>query len=162
MIPEYERILNDCITELNEIESWIDSNKLHSNVRYLVSYSIMKSSGSIEVVFKQMISDFLGESVKTETENYLTVNIVDSSCNPNTGNMGRLLQQADPSRKNSFDNLLKDPANSQNKVDLNALVQLRNDLAHGRTTTASIGIVKRYFEAGVAVVRILESVLYPS
>lgn len=159
MIQDYERMLDDCKKELDNIELWINHNKFDENVLYLVSYSIIKSAGTIEIIFKQMVSDFLGENVKKETANFITANIVDSSCNPNTGNIGRLLQQLDPNRKTQFDDILRKPEKTQNKSDLNSLVQLRNDFAHGRTSNATIKIVKRYFEAGIEVLRVLESVL---
>ena len=47
------------------------------------------------------------------------------------------------------------------KVELNSLVQLRNDLAHGRSNNPSINTVIRYYKSGVKILDILYTVLYP-
>lgn len=156
MIEEYERKLTDCRVELTNIRQWIDGNKLNSNVRYLVAYSVMKASGTIEVVFKLMIYDFLAENVKEETQYYLTKMVVDSSCNPNTNNMSKMLEQIDTARRTIFDNRVK---GTQQKGDLNSLVVLRNDLAHGRTVNATINNVLKYYESGVYILNLLDEIL---
>ena len=156
MIIEYERKLDDCRIELRNIHQWIDANKMDSNVRYLVAYSVMKASGTIEVVFKLMLYDFLAENAKEETQYYLTKMIVDSSCNPNTNNMSKLLEQIDTVKRAVFDNQVK---GIQQKGNLNSLVVLRNDLAHGRTINATINNVTTYFESGVYILNILDTIL---
>lgn len=93
---------------------------------------------------------------KSETQRYLEKNIIDSSANPKTSMIERFLEQFDNSRKDSFNKLL---SGSQDKVNLNSLVQLRNDLSHGRDISASIAVVKRYYESGVSVLITLDSVL---
>lgn len=150
------RFIDDCRDELTKIETWINKNPLDSNVKFLVAYAVVKSSGTIEVVFKRMIHSFLASGSKSETQRYLEKNIIDSSANPKTSMIERFLEQFDNSRKDSFNKLL---SGSQDKVNLNSLVQLRNDLSHGRDISASIAVVKRYYESGVSVLITLDSVL---
>lgn len=163
MTEENERKINDCRLELNNISNWINKNNMHSNVRYLVAYSVVKASGTIEIIFKSMIYDLLAENVKLETQNYLTKMVIDSSCNPNTGNMSKILEQIDSDRKSGFDRIIKETTRgTEQKADLNSLVNLRNDIAHGRTIGSTINTVKRYFESGVAILNMLEKVLSDS
>lgn len=156
MIAENIRRLDDCKVELDNIRMWINSNPLHSNVRYLVSYAVVKASGTIEIVLKSMVYDYLAEGAKVPTQAYLTKMVVDSSCNPNTGNISKMLEQIDVAKKTSFENSIK---GSTQKGDLNSLVNLRNDIAHGRVISVTIGTVIKYFESGRSILEKLEQIL---
>ena len=125
-------------------------------MKYLVAYTVVKASGTIEIVFKSILHVFLAEGSKAETQLFLEKNIVDLSCNPSTGNIERLLEQIDNERKQSFSSRTK---GIQEKTDLNSLVSLRNDLAHGRSINVSINVVQRYFESGVKILSMLEAEL---
>lgn len=157
MRTEYERQLNDCSTEISNIKSWINANTLDSNIRYLVAYSVVKASGTIEIVFKQMMYDALSDGAKEEAQTFLEKSIIDSSCNPNTGNISKMLEKSDSSRKALFDNIVK---GKQEKSDLNSLVNLRNDIAHGRTISTSINTIERYFQSGRWILQELENLLF--
>ena len=159
MKQDYQRKIDDCGLELSGIKTWIDSHPMDTNVRYLVSYSVIKASGTIELVFKQMIYDFLAKNSNSETQHYLSTMIIDSSCNPTTGNISRLLSQADGNRSTNFDTAVK--ALPQDKSNLNSLVSLRNDLAHGRTNNPSINTVKKYYESGVEILKVLDRIITP-
>ena len=156
MTEEHKRSLQDCTDELNKIKMWIDKNPMHTNVKFLVAYAVIKSSGTIEIVFKSILHSFLSEDYKKETQTFLEKNIIDLSCNPNTGNISNLLGQIDAERKAEFDKKIK---GTQQKVDLNSLVGLRNDIAHGRDINQTINTVRRYFESGVKIINIMDSLL---
>lgn len=47
--------MRDCEVELNNMQQWIDSNRLDSNVRFLTLYSVIKACGTVEYVFKNYI-----------------------------------------------------------------------------------------------------------
>lgn len=57
--------------------------------------------------------------------------------------------------KTSFDQQVKQ---SREKDKLNSLVQLRNDFAHGDSISVSIDTVINYFDSGVKILNILDSV----
>lgn len=157
MNDEHIRTLSDCDDELHKIKKWIDKNPLDTNVRFLVAYAVVKASGTVELVFKSNLHIFLAEDCKGETRTFLEKNIIDLSCNPSTGNMEHLLEQIDTARKELFSLRIK---NTQEKMDLNSLVELRNDIAHGRSISVSINTVQRYFESGKAILNKLDAVLY--
>lgn len=158
MKDDYTNILTDADQELKEIRNWINSgrNMFDSKTRYLISYSVIKASGAIEVVFKKIIFDFLVEGSKEETNTYLEKMILDSSCNPNTGNMSNMLQSISAEWKTQFDIRVKD---SGKKDKINSLVQLRNDFAHGDSISVSIDTVITYFDAAKDILCILDDVV---
>lgn len=158
MRDEYRQQLDDAMQELKCIREWInkDKNKFDVKTKYLVSYAVVKASGSIEVVFKKMVFDFLSLNVRSETSQYLEKMILDSSCNPNTGNMSNMLQNISTEKRSIFDHRVKV---SEKKDKLNSLVQLRNDFAHGDNINISIDTVITYFDAGENILNILDGVI---
>lgn len=156
MNTENIRIIEDCRDEIVKIQRWINANPLDSNVKFLVAYAVVKTSGTIEIVFKRLITSFLADGSKSETQRYLEKNIIDSSANPSTGKIESFIDQFDSERKIAFTNRFKD---AQEKSDLNSLVQLRNDIAHGRNISTSIQMVNRYFESGIIILNALENLL---
>lgn len=156
MNTENDRCINDCENEILKIMQWAEENKFHSNVRFLVNYAVIKASGTTEIVFKSLLHSFLSEGCKTETQKFLEKRILDLSCNPSTGNMERLLDQIDPKRKKAFSEKIK---GTPEQNDLNSLVSIRNDIAHGRSVTTTITNVKRCFESGKIIINILDSIL---
>ncbi len=75
------------------------------------------------------------------------------------GIIEKYLEQFDINRKVRFSNLLN---GSQDKGNLKSLVNLRNDIAHGRTINSSINAVESYFESGKIILEILEEVINDS
>ena len=143
MNSEHRRYINDCFDELDKIKNWIDKNRLDTNVKFLVAYAVVKASGTIEIVFKSILHEFLSEGCKEETRYFIEKNVVDNSCNPSVDNIKNLLDRVDSDRSKSFVELTK---GTRQKGDLSSLVKLRNDLAHGRDINTSIIEVKRYYE----------------
>lgn len=158
MRDEYIQQLDDARQELESIREWInkDRNKFDIKTKYLVSYAVVKASGSIEVVFKKIVFDFLSQNVCEETGQYLEKMILDSSCNPNTGNMSNMLQNISGLKRNIFDQQVKE---SEKKDKLNSLVQLRNDFAHGDNVNISINTVITYYDAGISILNILDNII---
>lgn len=158
MNRRYTEMLDDTERELKEIRKWInkDRNKFDSKTRYLISYSVIKASGTIEVVFKHLIFDYLVAGAKEETKTYLENMIVESSCNPNTGNMSNMLQSISAERRKEFDEQVKE---SGYKDKINSLIQLRNDFAHGDSINVSIDTVITYFKSAIEVLKILDLVV---
>lgn len=158
MRSDYADLIKNTDRELQEIRKWInaDKNRFDTKTKYLIAYSVIKASGSIEVVFKQIIYDYLTREAGEKTATYIEKMILDSSCNPNTGNMSNLLQNISSEWKEQFDALVKE---SGKKSKINSLVQLRNDFAHGDNITVSIDTVISYFDAAKDILNILDTVV---
>lgn len=116
---------------------------------------LLKQVGAVEVIFKKMIYNYLSVGANEKAKGYLEKAIIDSSCNPNTGNMSNMLQNISSEWKTLFDQQVKQ---SGEKDKLNSLVQLRNDFAHGDSISVSIDTVIKYFDSAVKILNILDNV----
>ena len=154
MNSELLRSISDCSDEIEKIKKWIDKNPMDTLVKYLVSYAVVKSSGTIEIVFKSILYVFLADGCKKETETFIEKNVLDISCNPGTRNIKNLLDRIDTEKSVKFEELTK---GTVEKEDLNSLVKLRNDIAHGRDISISINTVKRFYESGIGILKVLDS-----
>ena len=156
MDGRYINMLDDCYREITVIEAHINGNKFDSLNPFLISYAVVKACGVIEVVYKNLVVDTISVGATSAGKAFFDKNIRDSSSNPSTGNMQRLLQDLNGSWAQQFESQVK---GTPEKGSLSSLVQLRNDFAHGRSVTASIGDVKKYFEHGRTILTWLESII---
>ncbi|MBU3100671.1 MULTISPECIES: HEPN domain-containing protein [Clostridium] len=154
----YKNKIDDCNIELLKIKTWIDSHTLDSNIRYLVNYSVIKCCGTIENTYKEIIFDHLADGSKTENINYLTKNIINSSSNPTTGKMQRMLEDINVNWSTEFETKIR---GQNQKGQLNSLVGLRNTFSHGGSITASIDDVILFFTAGEWILEQLYLCIYP-
>lgn len=156
MNGEFLQMLMDTKEELNSIRKWINAgNQFDSKTRYLISYSVVRASGTVEVIFKNIVYNSLAVGANEKAKEYLANAIIESSCNPNTGNMSNMLQSISSEWKKEFDQKVKQ---SGEKDKLNSLVQLRNDFAHGDAISVSIDTVIKYFDSAVEILNILDGV----
>ena len=147
--------IHDCQSELTNIKNFITKNPLDSMVKYLVSYSVIKSCGTIEIVYKDIIYNHLIQNANKEAIAYFSKNIKESSSNPKIENICSLLKQINANWNTSF----KNNANNIDKQSLNSLVELRNQLAHGNSITSSIDDVITYFNCGCNILQVLDSIV---
>lgn len=156
MNGEFLQMIADTRGELDNIRKWINAgNQFDSKTRYLISYAVIKASGTVEVIFKNMIYNCLSDGANEKAKGYFEKTIIDSSCNPNAGNMSNMLQNISSEGKTLFDQQVKQ---SGEKDKLNSLVQLRNDFAHGDSISVSIDTVIKYFDSAVKILNILDNV----
>ena len=156
MNGEFVQMIADTRGELDSIRKWINSgNQFDSKTRYLISYAVVKASGTVEVIFKNMIYNYLIVGANEKAKGYLEKAIIDSSCNPNTGNMSNILQNISSELKALFDQQVKE---SGEKDKLNSLVQLINYFAHCAIISVSIDTVIKYFDSAVNILEILDNV----
>lgn len=156
MNGNYERLLQDCATELDNIQQWISNHNLDSNVRYLTSYSVIKACGTIESVFKQMVYDNLAIGANDGAKAFLNKSIIEASFNPSPGQIYKLLEKINVTWRMDFERLIN---GTNQKGQLKSLVELRNSFAHGSGITASINDVKNYYGAGMWVLERLNETI---
>ncbi|MFQ8921896.1 MAG: HEPN domain-containing protein [Clostridium paraputrificum] len=159
MNGKYISKINDCNCELDKIKKWISKNKLDSNVKYLVSYSVIRCCGTIESIYKGMVFDYLSSGANKEVLNYLTRNILNSSSNPSCGKIESLLKSVNEDWALEFKGRIKD---RNEKIKLNSLVSLRNTFSHGGDITSSIDDVILFFESGEWILEQLYQCIYKS
>lgn len=156
MNGSYLQILRDCEIEICNIQQWITDNSLNSNVRYLTSYAVIKACGTIEYVLKQIIYDHLSNGANEEAKAYFNKNIIEASFNPSPGQIYKLLEKINGTWRKGFESEIR---GTNQKGQLQSLVDLRNSFAHGSVITASINDVGNYFGAGMWVLQKLEEVM---
>lgn len=147
--------IQDCISELTNIKKFITEDPLGDMVKYLVSYSVIKSCGTLEIVFKDIIYNHLIKNANQEAIAYFSKHIKDGSANPKFDNMCSLLKQINGDWNAAF----KDEIQEVDKQSLNSLVELRNQLAHGNSITSSIDDIITYFYSGCNIIMVLDSIV---
>lgn len=158
-ITDIEEVRNELLDIKKEINS--GKHKLSKISKHLTYYSVVRASGRIEVLFKKILCDRLKLDCGTShnrIKDFILKEIMDSSSNTKTGIIESYLYKFDPGWKNSFSEKLNGHEHNI-KSDLNSLVQLRNDVAHGNNCTATIDTILSYYESGVLVLDILDNVL---
>lgn len=151
------QLISDCQNELMGIKNYIASDPFNSMVKYLVSYAVIKSCGTIELIFKDIIYQHLIQNANSEAISFFTKKIKESSSNPKTDRICDTLNQLNKSWSNSFKTQVN---GSSNKNMLNSLVDLRNQLAHGNPISPSINDIINQFNAACNVLSILDSIVH--
>ena len=72
MNGEFIQMIEDTRGELDSIRKWINAgNQFDSKTRYLISYAVVKASGAVEVIFKNMIYNYLSIGANEKAKGYL-------------------------------------------------------------------------------------------
>lgn len=156
MNGENIQALEDCQREILKIEDWINHHQLDSNIKFLVSYAVIRASGTIEAVLKSSLYEYLSKNAMEETKSFLQKNILEASFNPSTKQVSNIFDKLNSSWSQIF---LEQTKSLQEKTDLNSLVSLRNDFSHGSSITTSIQTVKRYFFSGKRILEIIDDII---
>lgn len=156
MIGEYIKILLNTQIELRELKQIITNNKFSSTNEYLINYSVIKASGSLEVVYKKIFFDCLSAGSTQFTQTYLEKIILDSSSNPSINQITKILSKINNDLSKEFSQNIPD----LKKNNLNSLVKLRNSFAHGNRINTSIDTILEYFRSGCHVIIHLYKILH--
>ena len=148
MERKYQTDWDECLRVLKSIKERIDKDKFEVMNSYLISYSLVKACGTVEVIFKRMVADRVSSGSSKEVVNYFDAKIVDSSFNPSYGRIKSLLEDFNEEWSKEFvSKLIGCPSVTQ----LKSLVALRNSFSHGKDVSASIENVIEYFEASLKI-----------
>lgn len=129
-------------------------------VPYLNQYSIIRACGTIEIAFKQIISDFCSHRSMPQINNFINAKVKDSSMNPSYDNIYKLLKTFDETWCKEFkDQINLHPDKSQILFALKSLVDSRNDFAHGGNPTTSITDAIDYYTHAKKLIIVLDSVV---
>ena len=157
MNGDYENRLNDVLYELLQIKKWINKNQKEVFTKYLISYAVMKSCARIEVIIKEIIYNFLTENGNSYAQNFISHYIIDKSTNPSVYKICKLVRTFSKEIYINFKEKIK--KSSYIESDINSLVNLRNDFAHGRDITVSIDTVITYYKSAIEVIILLQEAL---
>lgn len=154
-------ILDDCLAELESISALIigigDAAK---PTPYIKKYAVIRATGSIETAFKQIIADKVDKNSHVQVKNYIRRKVRDSSCNPKLGMIENMLSEFDDRWRSRFDEQLALDDKPRLKGALTALVDARNEFAHGGHPDMEIGTTLSHFKDGMRVIEILDAVVH--
>jgi len=143
---EAEISLINCNEELEAISAIRKIVGLDSPIMlYLTRYAIIKSCGTVEFCYKNLIADFCEDSQSQQTKNFITNKVRNSS---------------DSTWLAKF----KSEINSLSEKDkiltsLKSLNDARNDFAHGGNPSASFEDIRKYFEDARQLIILLDEII---
>lgn len=149
--------LKDCQEELNTINRIMPRNPLDSSVYFFTMYALVKACGTIEYVFKAIISDFFNKSKIKQIKYYIAKSIRESSNNPSYSKICEILEKFDKTWNNDFkSNINILPDKDKLITSLNSLVNNRNEFAHGNNPTVSFSSICSYYQDAIKIINILD------
>lgn len=157
---EVNEILTSCSEELGNISALlIGIGDEARPAPYVKKYAVIRATGAIETGFKKIIADKVDENSHVQVKNFIKRKIRDSSSNPKLGIIENMLVEFDDRWRAKFDELLALEDKPQLKGSLTELVNARNEFAHGGNPDVNIEDTINYFNDGVKVLEILDSVV---
>lgn len=158
---DVKKILDDCRAELDGISALLTGLGDGANpTPYIKRYAVIRATGSIETAFKQAIADKIDKDSHVQVRNFIRRKVRDSSCNPKLGMIENMLSEFDDRWRARFDELMALDDKPRLKGALTALVEARNDFAHGGSPNLPITLTLQHFNDGVRVIEILDAVVH--
>lgn len=158
---DVKKILDGCLTELNGISALLIGLGDGANpTPYIKKYAVIRATGSIETAFKQAIADKIDKGSHVQVKNFIRRKVRDSSYNPKLGIIENMLSEFDDRWRTRFDEQMALDDKPRLKGALTALVDARNEFAHGGNPDLQIDATLQYFKDGVRVIEILDAVIH--
>lgn len=148
MKSELQDMLDDCLTELNDIEVKIGTlPSLDKTKRYLTQYALIKACGTVEFVYRAIVADFFSQYSIPQIDKYLEQTVRNGSMSAKYDNMCGLLKKFDDSWASAFRGAIQGRIDGQRIIAAsNSLVTNRHTFAHGRTPSATFSDIKQYYQ----------------
>lgn len=157
---EVDEILIACTEELNNISALlVGIGEEARPTPYVKKYAVIRATGAIETGFKKIIADKVDENSHEQVKKFIKRKIRDASSNPKLGVIENMLVEFDDRWRAKFDELLALEDKPKLKGSLTELVNARNEFAHGGSPDVNIEDTINYFQDGVKVLEILDSVV---
>ncbi len=159
MKDELQNLIDDCNTELSDIESRIQElPSLDKGIRYLTNYAIIKAAGTAELVYRSIVADHFSQLSDKRIDTYLDSTVRFGSMSAKYEQMCSLLKKFDDAWCNSFKAAVAADPNGQRMRDASSsLVTNRHSFAHGKNPTATFMDIKQYFQDVVSLINIFDS-----
>ena len=161
MKVELQNLIDDCNTELSDIESRIQGlQPLDKGVRYLTNYALIKASGTAELVYRSIVADHFSQLSNSRIDTYLDSTVRFGQMSAKYEQMYNLLKKFDDAWYSSFKAAVTAAPNGQRMKDAsNSLVTNRHSFAHGKNPTATFNDIKQYFQDVVNLINIFDSIV---
>jgi hypothetical protein len=158
---DVEILLDECQADLDKVKGIIDLIGRTSNiVPYLTKYAIIKSCGSIEVAYKNILADFCGRRARKQVKHFISKRVRESSNNPTYAHMCAFLKEFDVDWNVRFKrNIDAHPEKDKILTSLESLVDARNDFAHGGNPSITIDNIITYYNFSRLAIEIYDHIV---
>ena len=159
---ELQNLIDDCNTELSDIESRIQRlPALDKGIRYLTNYAIIRAAGTAELVYRSIVADYFSQLSNSRIDTYLDSTVRFGSMSAKYDQMCSLLKKFDDAWCKSFKAAVAADPNGQRMKDASdSLVTNRHSFAHGKNPTATFMDIKQYFQDVVSLINIFDSIVH--
>ena len=161
MKPELQSILEDCESQLNDIEIKISSLQPFDKTRiYLTQYALIKTCGTLEYVYRSIVADYFDQSRFTQIHTYLDNTVRNGSMSATYNNMCNLLGKFDKEWQTSFKKAVQNRQDEQRIIaSATSLVNNRHSFAHGKSPTATFIEICAYYHDALILIDELDVVV---
>lgn len=161
MTSDLQNLINNCTTELNDINTKISAlSGLDKTAIYLRHYALIKASGTLEYVYRSIVADFVTQSATSQITTYIDSTIRKGSMSVTYDNMCSLLSKFDDTWARNFKRAVNALPNKQRLIDAaKSLVTNRHLFAHGKMTTASFSDIRQYYNDTLILINIFDSIV---
>lgn len=152
-------IMISCDDEINDIKEYISRiDKFDKMYSYLTNYVLIKSCGTLELVYKSIIVNYFDNCNLDAAKSFINNKITNSSSSIRYDVLCSVLKQFGNSWHDSFVNMLTSlPNNQQLILSTQSLTNNRHMFAHGKNPTASFDEIIDYYTDCKKVISILDS-----
>ena len=103
MKQELKDLINNCTTELNDIETRISKlPSLDKGILYLTNYALIKASGTVEIVYRSIVADYFLKYNDARIDNFIDASVRRGSMSAKYENMCNLLGKFDKAWADKF------------------------------------------------------------
>ncbi len=157
---EVSNLMDDCRRELEQIETLILSGALTFQiVKYLTSYALIKSCGTIEYAYKTIIADVYS-GISPQINKFIEIKVRNNSSNPSWESICNSVNEFDSQWVLDLKTKLEENTHGEQiKRSLSSLVTNRNNFAHGKGFTASFSDIKSYFKDASEIIVMLDEII---
>lgn len=155
-----EGLVNICTNDLSRIDSFITSMGSTSPAsNFLTKYALMHVCGTLERSYKAIITDYY-KRFSHELERFIDKNVSDASLNATYDNICKVLKMFNEAKCTEFKNKVHAlPNHDRVLLSFTSLNNLRNDLVHGRSMTASFTDIRILYQEVLQVIIKLDETL---
>lgn len=147
MTESIQKLIDDCNSELNEIEEIINRlSPFDRTQQFLTKYALIKASGTLETAYHHIVAEYLEQFNIPQVNYFIAKNVRVNSSSVRYDNMTNLLGSFDKTWKSTFKKNVSARAEKDRLLEsAESLVNNRHAFAHGANTTVSFKDVKTYY-----------------
>lgn len=164
-----EGFLDGCDLELSKIAAIVtlpegagapkEVNALRvESLPFLTKYALVKTSGTMELCFKTLVTDCVGSRENARVVRYLDETFTSRGINPKIGTMVDYLKKFDDRWPKELDAQIK-AKDTQIFSSVRYLVDERNKHAHGKDTRIGLQEIRECFAHGRVALEILDEII---